>query len=110
VLTADNLTIFMCRLTRNLGASTFWNPKGLSRPVMGLLYLYLYLQFILLYVNSSFISTPILHINSIPLLCNAVQFGRLLPTFRRKMLRSSLSYKVQMQDVFAEYNNNDLSR
>jgi hypothetical protein len=29
----------MCRLSRNLGASTFWNPKGLSRPVMGLLYL-----------------------------------------------------------------------
>jgi hypothetical protein len=23
-----------------LGASTSWNPKGLSRPVMGLLYLY----------------------------------------------------------------------
>jgi hypothetical protein len=36
---ADNLTTFMCRLTRNLGASTSWNPKGLSRPVMGLLYL-----------------------------------------------------------------------
>jgi hypothetical protein len=26
----------------NLGASTSWNPTGLSRPVMGLLYLYLY--------------------------------------------------------------------
>jgi hypothetical protein len=38
---ADNLTTFMCRLSRNLGASTCWNPKGLSRPVMGLLYLYL---------------------------------------------------------------------
>jgi hypothetical protein len=34
---ADNLTTFMCRLSRNLGASTSWNPKGLSRPVMGLL-------------------------------------------------------------------------
>ena len=33
----------MCRLSWNLGASTFWNPLGLSRPVMGLLYLYLYL-------------------------------------------------------------------
>jgi hypothetical protein len=30
----------MCRLSRNLRASTFWNPMGLSRPVMGLLYLY----------------------------------------------------------------------
>jgi hypothetical protein len=29
----------MCRLSRNLGASTTWNPKGLSRRVMGLLYL-----------------------------------------------------------------------
>jgi hypothetical protein len=35
---ADNLTTFMCRLSRNQGASTSWNPKGLSRPVMGLLY------------------------------------------------------------------------
>jgi hypothetical protein len=33
----DNLTTFMCRLSRNLGVSTSWNPKGLSRPVMGLL-------------------------------------------------------------------------
>jgi len=29
-------------LSRNLGALTSWNPLGLSRPVMGLLYLYLY--------------------------------------------------------------------
>jgi hypothetical protein len=36
---ADKLTIFMCRLSRNLGASNSWNPQGLSRPVMGLLYL-----------------------------------------------------------------------
>jgi hypothetical protein len=39
VLRADNLTTFMCRLSRNLEASTSWNPKGLSKPVMGLLYL-----------------------------------------------------------------------
>jgi hypothetical protein len=39
-----NLTIFMCRLSWNLGASTFWNPQGLSRHVMGLLYL-LYTRF-----------------------------------------------------------------
>jgi hypothetical protein len=38
---ADNLTTFICRLSWNLGASTFWNPQGLSRPVMGLLYLLL---------------------------------------------------------------------
>jgi hypothetical protein len=38
-MSAGYLATFMCRLSRNLGASTFWNPKGLSRPVMGLLYL-----------------------------------------------------------------------
>ena len=37
VRTADNLTTFMCRLSWHLGASTSWNPQGLSRPVMGLL-------------------------------------------------------------------------
>jgi hypothetical protein len=36
---ADNFTTFKCRLSRNLGASTYWNPVGLSRPVTGLLYL-----------------------------------------------------------------------
>jgi hypothetical protein len=42
VCRADNLTTFKCRLSRNLGASTSWNAKGLSRSVMGLFYLYLY--------------------------------------------------------------------
>jgi hypothetical protein len=45
---ADNLATFMCRLSWNRGASTSWNPQGLSRPVMGLLYLYLYLYLALL--------------------------------------------------------------
>jgi hypothetical protein len=39
VCRSDNLTTFTCRLSWNLGASTSWNPQGLSRPVMGLLYL-----------------------------------------------------------------------
>jgi len=39
---ADNLTTFVYRLSWNVGASTSWSPQGLSRPVMGLLYLYLY--------------------------------------------------------------------
>ena len=39
---ADNITTFMCRLSWNLAATTSWNPLGLSRPVMGLLDLYLY--------------------------------------------------------------------
>jgi hypothetical protein len=37
VLTADDVTTFRCRLSWNLGASATWNPKGLSRTVMGLL-------------------------------------------------------------------------
>jgi hypothetical protein len=32
------LTTFLCRLSRNLGASISSNPQGLSKPVMGLLY------------------------------------------------------------------------
>jgi hypothetical protein len=36
-------TTFMSQLSRNLGASTSWNLLGLSRPVIGLLYLYLLL-------------------------------------------------------------------
>jgi hypothetical protein len=32
----------MCRLSWNLRSSNLWNPQGLSRPVMGLLYLLLY--------------------------------------------------------------------
>ena len=28
----------MCQLSWNMGPSTSWNPQGLSRPVMGLLY------------------------------------------------------------------------
>ena len=35
----DNLTTFMCRLSWNIGASSSWNPQGLSRLVQGLLYL-----------------------------------------------------------------------
>jgi hypothetical protein len=33
---ADNLGTFMSQLSRNLGASTSWNPQGLSRPVRGI--------------------------------------------------------------------------
>ena len=39
---ADNLTAFMCRLSWNLRASNCWNLQSLSRPAIGLLYLYLY--------------------------------------------------------------------
>jgi hypothetical protein len=35
---ADNLTTFIYRLSRNLGASNSWNPQGLPRPAKGLLW------------------------------------------------------------------------
>ena len=33
---ADNLTTFVCRFSRHLGASACWNPHCLSRPVTGI--------------------------------------------------------------------------
>ena len=48
---ADNLTTFICQLSRNLGASNSWNRQGLSRPVQGLLYL--------LHVTLKFITSKI---------------------------------------------------
>jgi len=40
---AGNLTTFICQLSWNLEASTSWNPQGLSRPVMGLLFVYIHI-------------------------------------------------------------------
>ena len=40
----DDFTTFMGPLSWNLGTSTAWNPQGLSRPVLGLSYLYLFNQ------------------------------------------------------------------
>jgi hypothetical protein len=50
-------TTFMCRLSRNLGASTSWNPAGLSRPIMGLLYLFLLVLNTVLYFSIPTTST-----------------------------------------------------
>jgi hypothetical protein len=36
---ADNLAIFICQVPRNSGATSSWNPKGLTRTVVGLLLL-----------------------------------------------------------------------
>jgi hypothetical protein len=36
---ADNITTFICRLSRNLGASASQKSQDLSRPAQGLLYL-----------------------------------------------------------------------
>jgi len=38
---ADKLITFMCRLSGNSGRLNLLEPKGLSKPVMGLVYLYL---------------------------------------------------------------------
>jgi hypothetical protein len=70
---ADNLTTFMCRLSWNLGTSNSWNPRGLSRPVMGLLYL--------LY-NSAHIR------GSFQKFCTLYIFS----------LKMSLFYKIHLQD------------
>ena len=40
MLGTDNLTTILCRLSRNLGTLTFWNPLGHCRPVTGLIYLH----------------------------------------------------------------------
>jgi len=45
----------MCRLSWNLGASTSWNTWSLSRPVMGLLYFYLYLCTFMITFRSVFL-------------------------------------------------------
>jgi hypothetical protein len=60
---ADNLTTFMCRLSKNLGPSTSWNPKGLSRPVMGLLYLYLkVITYVVIYIYVEYEWAGIVHL------------------------------------------------
>jgi hypothetical protein len=41
VCRADKITTFMSRLYWNMGASASWNPQGLSRNIMGLLYVQL---------------------------------------------------------------------
>jgi len=40
VKVTGDLTIFRCRLSGNLSASSSWNPQGPSRPMQGSLYLY----------------------------------------------------------------------
>jgi hypothetical protein len=66
---ADNLTTFVCWLSRNLGAPTSWNPQDLSTPVQGLLYLYLYLSTLLSShrLSVSYLST--INFTSVSALC-----------------------------------------
>jgi hypothetical protein len=55
---ADSLTTLMCRLSWNLGVSASWNPQGLSRQVMGLLYLSVSLYTREWYTTSQSNNTP----------------------------------------------------
>jgi hypothetical protein len=58
---ADNLTTFMCLLSWNLETSNSWKPHGLSKPVMGLLYL---LGFDLCYWHCDFLYTTTCRTNN----------------------------------------------
>jgi hypothetical protein len=59
---AHNLTTFICRLSWNLGASNFWNSQDLSRPVMGLLYIYVYMSvYCLTYIHTCIYVFVIVH-------------------------------------------------
>ena len=49
-------------LSRNLGTLTSWNPLGLSRPVMGLLYLFIYQYFRGLQESISIYQNTLCHI------------------------------------------------
>ena len=68
-------------LSRNLRTLTSWNTLGLSRPVMGLLYLYLRQNW-LLYDGSCCL-------HSAPLSFNTAQSGSTVPTLRSRELASS---------------------
>jgi hypothetical protein len=91
---ADNLATFMCRLSSNLGASTSWNPQGLPRPVMGLLYLYLVLSDAVEITNTMHRFAPPLYSYMLAPTC----FGSSLPSSGNFWTR--LSYvKIQIDIV-----------
>jgi len=68
----------------NLGASSSWNPLGLSKPIMVLLYLYLYLYSRLL--------------NSLRILQNFKFYVVVIPFFTHKS-DGQIQFKPCMQDV-----------
>jgi hypothetical protein len=81
-------TTFMCHLSLNLGASTSWNPQGLSRCVMGLLHLLFILHhsnvlFLLhhqlwyVYVKSKYFE---------PLCAKYIRWPLICPTFIQQVL------------------------
>ena len=85
---ADKLTTFMCRLSWNLQASTYWNPEDLSRPVMRLLYSYLYPDNTLLEVITTTASLP----NK----TKATPFGFLTTVFKKFQRLSRLRHATDL--------------
>jgi hypothetical protein len=71
---ADNLTTFMYRLSWNLGTSISWNTQGLSRPVMGLLYLYFYIRSL----NTVYIAIGICHVSYVDRLLARSEWNSIL--------------------------------
>ena len=60
----------MCRLSWNLGTSTSWNPQGLSRPVMGLLYLYILTSNVYIFITEDwYLNINIRHLTKIVIYC-----------------------------------------
>jgi hypothetical protein len=74
---ADNLTTYMCQLSRNSGVSTSRNPKGPSRPVAGKLYLYVLslLTYIIFFMLCSLLISFILS-SSIPCIYRQLLYKR----------------------------------
>jgi hypothetical protein len=48
----------MCQLSRNSGVSSSWNPKDLSRPVAGKLYLYLFFIASIAWISVTVVHKP----------------------------------------------------
>jgi len=100
VLRPDNLTTFMCRLSWNLGASTSWCLQGLSRPVMGLFYLFLVNWWILISHPSHFSASQIT--TSSP-----AELSHVIFLYALSVLPSSQSCSYAMtwfNNVFSTYN------
>ena len=111
---ADNLTTFMCRLSLKLGASDSWNPQGLSRPVMGLLYLLLSLFATYdIMLSSSLLHYPLLiynpfyssshlyaHSLSSSLCYTTTIFSKLCLTLRRLMSYIYIYIYIYMEHPF----------
>ena len=90
---ADNLATFMCRLSWNLGTSTSWNPLGLFRPVMGLLYLQSLMKCVLHHIRFLF-SSPYTWTRICQIVKRTIIWAVSILCFLR---RNALSYRCKQQ-------------